>query len=132
MRVYPQPVELMIALEQSFPAAVFKAVMEMMTLEVSPNPPPSATPKSPAASDSASATPENPRVVVEKHRTRRSLAVANRVQVGRALRPRHPHRTSGIGSPNLIPLLRRLRFCRATSCDRKKEPIVHISNPSRQ
>jgi len=56
MRVYPQPVELMIALEQSFPPAVFKAVMEMMTLEVSPNPPPPATPKSSAASDSASAT----------------------------------------------------------------------------
>ena len=56
MRVYPQPVELMIALEQSFPAAVFKAVMEMMTLEVSPTPLPSATPKSSAASDSASAT----------------------------------------------------------------------------
>ena len=56
MRVYPRPVDLMVVLEQSFPPVVFKAVMEMMKLEVSPSPSPSATPKSSAASDSASAT----------------------------------------------------------------------------
>src|SRR5258708_29437586 len=56
MRVYPQPVELMIALEQTFPAPVFEAVMQMMKLEVSPNPSSSAAPQPSAASDSASAT----------------------------------------------------------------------------
>ena len=107
MRVYPYPVDLMVALEQSFPPLVFKATMEMVKLDLNPNPSPPAMPKFSAAAASDLAFTTSSRKPTRRSRknsgTSTSSGKSSLVATSTSYEWALYHRSDSSATPPLVP-----------------------------